>query len=101
MDKRIYDVAVIGAGMCGIIAARDLVRAGKSVIIVEAKEKIGGRMNTFVDKDGSVLEFGATWIGPGQENMIKLCREHGVATFPQPFEGILSVDVAKKKVLEL
>jgi monoamine oxidase len=90
MEKRIlYDVAVIGAGMCGIIAARDLVRAGKSVIIVEAKEKAGGRMKTVVnEEDGTILEFGATWIGPGQENMINLCVELGIPTFPQPCAGI-------------
>jgi len=89
MEKRIYDVAVIGAGMCGIIAARDLVRAGKSVIIVEAKEKVGGRVKTVInEEDGSILEFGATWIGPGQENMFDLCIEHGIPTFRQPCEGI-------------
>jgi monoamine oxidase len=89
MEKRIYDVAVIGAGMCGIIAARDLVRAGKSVIIVEANEKVGGRIKTIINEDdGSIVEFGATWIGPGQENMINLCAELGIPTFRQPCEGI-------------
>jgi len=89
MEKRIYDVAVIGAGMCGIIAARDLVKAGKSVIIVEAKEKVGGRVKSVInEEDGAILEYGATWIGPGQENMFKLCAELGIQTFRQPCEGI-------------
>lgn len=89
METHNYDVAVIGAGMSGVVAARELVRAGKSVMLVEARKRIGGRINSIINKeDGCILEFGATWLGFGQDNMYGLCREFGISTFKQPHQGI-------------
>lgn len=91
-----YDVAVIGAGLSGLIAARDLLAAGLSVFLVEATDRIGGRIRTVrgaegTDEEGALLEFGATWIGPGQDNMYRLCKELDVEIFPQPVAGTFRI----------
>lgn len=59
-----YDVAVIGAGFAGVTAARELTRAGRSVVIVEARDRIGGRTWTKESEAlGQPIEFGGTWLG--------------------------------------
>jgi monoamine oxidase len=95
-DSFVYDVAVIGAGLSGLIAVRDLVASGLSVILVEATDRVGGRIRSYSGSEasgdeGAMLEFGATWIGPGQDNMYRLCEELGIEIFPQPVKGMAFV----------
>ena len=81
------DVAVVGAGLAGLTAARDLMAAGHSVAVVEARDRVGGRtLNEPLD-DGKVVEVGGQWIGPTQDRMAALAREVGVDTFPTYAQG--------------
>ncbi len=76
------DVIVVGAGFAGLTAARELVKAGKSAVVLEARERVGGRVLSHVLDDGTALDVGGQWTGPGQDRIIALGREMGVESFP-------------------
>ena len=80
------EVAVIGAGLSGLVAARELVRSGKEVLILEARNRVGGRTYTQY-AEGVPLEMGGQWIGPAQERVLGLVREFGIETFPADAPG--------------
>ncbi len=83
MAERIEaDVAIVGAGIAGLIAARDLVAAGKEVVVLEARDRVGGRVLNHALSDGTVVELGGQWVGPTQLRMAKLTAELGLETFP-------------------
>lgn len=81
------DVAVVGAGLAGLTAARDLLAAGHSVAVVEARDRVGGRVLNEPIGDGKVVEVGGQWIGPTQDRMAALARAMGVDTFASHTEG--------------
>ncbi|HYJ22097.1 MAG TPA: FAD-dependent oxidoreductase, partial [Solirubrobacterales bacterium] len=81
------DVAIVGAGLAGLVAARQLVAAGREVVVVEARERVGGRLLNEEIGDGKVVEVGGQWIGPTQERLAALAVELGVDTFPTHDEG--------------
>ncbi|KAK7211512.1 hypothetical protein V2G26_018690 [Clonostachys chloroleuca] len=60
-QDHVYDVVVIGAGYAGLIAARDLVNAGRSVLVVEGRDRVGGRTYT-IKHEGFNYEMGGTWV---------------------------------------
>lgn len=86
------DVIVVGAGLAGLAAARRLAAAGRSVRVVEARDRVGGRVHT-VQVHGSPVDVGGQWIGPGQTRMYELVEELGLALYPTPGGG--------KQVLDL
>lgn len=75
------DVCVVGAGFTGLTAARALKAAGRSVHVLESDERVGGRSWTTQASDGTPLNLGATFIGPGQTEVAALAEELGVATY--------------------
>jgi monoamine oxidase len=81
------DVVVIGAGFAGLTAARELVRAGRSVIVLEARHRVGGRVLNKEVGGGVISERGATFIGPTQTHIARLARELNVGTFPAFDDG--------------
>jgi monoamine oxidase len=81
------DVAVVGAGLAGLVAARDLRRAGKSVVVLEARDRVGGRLLNADIGDGKVVEVGGQWVGPTQTRVLALARHLGIQTFPTYAEG--------------
>src|SRR5919206_2835703 len=81
------DVAVVGAGLAGLVAARRLRAAGASAIVLEARDRVGGRTLNEPLGDGQVVEVGGQWIGPTQDRMAALARELGVETYPTHVEG--------------
>ncbi|PRX92184.1 FAD-dependent oxidoreductase [Paraburkholderia sp. BL25I1N1] len=84
----ILDVAIIGAGLAGLTAARDLRKAGcESFLVLEARDRVGGRTLNYNIPGGYVSEVGGQWIGPGQTAVADLARELGVGTFPTYYDG--------------
>jgi len=79
---RRVDVVVVGAGFAGLTAARTLVKAGRSVAVLEARDRVGGRVWNYDLGDGQVSERGATFVGPTQDHLQALARELGVKTLP-------------------
>jgi monoamine oxidase len=80
--RREADVCVVGAGLAGLTAARRLSEAGRSVIVLEARERVGGRVWTRTARSGVPVDMGACFIGPHHDRMHALATEMGVDTFP-------------------
>jgi monoamine oxidase len=91
------DVIVVGAGLAGLTAARDVQAKGASAIVVEARDRVGGRLLNEDIGDGQVVEVGGQWIGPGQDRVAALARELGLETFPTWTEGEQIVEVGGKQ----
>ena len=72
------DVIVIGAGLAGLAAASDLVHAGHSVVVLEARDRVGGRTLNHPVGDGEVVEVGGQWVGPGQDRILARARALGI-----------------------
>lgn len=75
------DCVVVGAGVSGLCAARRLVEAGKRVVVLEARDRVGGRVYTTQLADGTPVDLGGQWIGPGQDRIAALVAELGVETY--------------------
>lgn len=87
-DTGILDVVIIGAGLSGLTSARDLKNAGcESFVVLEARDRVGGRTYNHDLGNGLVSEAGGQWIGPGQTAVFDLARELNVETFPSYYEG--------------
>ncbi|MBK3646977.1 FAD-dependent oxidoreductase [Streptomyces sp. MBT33] len=80
-SARDVDVAVIGGGIAGLTAARDLVAGGKTVAVLEARDRVGGRVVNLSLANGGVTEGGGEFIGPTQDRIKALADSLGVATF--------------------
>jgi monoamine oxidase len=84
---REVDLVVVGAGLAGLAAAREAVAAGASVLVVEARDRVGGRVLNEDIVGGNVVEVGGQWIGPTQDRLAALARELEVDTFPTYVQG--------------
>ncbi|MET3963375.1 monoamine oxidase [Marmoricola sp. OAE513] len=81
------DVVVVGGGLSGLVAARKVARAGKSVLVLEARKRVGGRLLNHELKNGSVIEAGGAFVGPTQDHIIALAKKLKVPTFPEYTAG--------------
>jgi len=81
-DHRDADIVVVGAGLAGLAAAREIVAQGASVVVLEARDRVGGRVLNAEIGDGKVVEVGAQWIGPTQDRLAAVAAELGVDTYP-------------------
>src|SRR5580765_4079365 len=75
------DVCVVGAGYAGLTAARRLTQAGKSVAVLEARDRVGGRVWTYSLPDGTTIDRGAGWLGPKHDAIFGLAKELSVETY--------------------
>jgi monoamine oxidase len=91
------DYCVVGAGFAGLTAALRLKQAGHSVALLEARDRIGGRTFTEVRDDGSWIDRGGAWIGPGQDAIYALMNEFGVPSYKQYIDGDAMMFVDGKK----
>jgi monoamine oxidase len=91
------DVLVVGAGLAGLAAARDLRRAGYSVLVIEARDRVGGRVLNHRLGDGHVAEVGGQFVGPAQRHILGLAAELGVATHPIFTSGLTILEVGGRR----
>jgi monoamine oxidase len=83
------DVVVVGAGLAGLTAARELSAAGLEVRVLEARDRVGGRTLNHAVGDGpeDVVEVGGQWVGPTQHEVMALAGELRIETYPTHSEG--------------
>jgi monoamine oxidase len=81
------DVIVVGAGLAGLTAARKIHAAGKSVMVLEAQTRVGGRTLSEDIGGGQIADLGGTFIGPTQDHIAALVKELGIPTFPTYAKG--------------
>ncbi|MBQ0797396.1 FAD-dependent oxidoreductase [Zhongshania sp.] len=87
-SDHVVDVAILGGGLAGLTAARDLQRAGcESFVVLEAMDRVGGRTLNHDLGNDQFSEAGGQWIGPGQTAIADLTRELGIGTFPTYYQG--------------
>lgn len=88
------DVAVVGAGLAGLVAARRCEAGGASVVVLEARERVGGRLLSEPIGQGEQVEMGGQWVGPTQDRVLALVAELGLELFGTRTEGqnLLEVD---------
>lgn len=88
MERREADVCVVGAGFAGLAAARCLINEGKTVVVLEARDRVGGRVWDKTLEDGSVVSVGGTWVGQRQDRIKALVAEVGLGLYPQYFGDV-------------
>jgi monoamine oxidase len=84
------DVCVVGAGFAGLAAAYRLKQAGANVIVLEARNRVGGRSFSVKMKDGTFVDFGGQWVGSTQSRFYDMIKEMGAETYPSPGADLLT-----------
>jgi len=91
------DVAVVGAGLSGLRAARAIADAGREVVVLEARDRVGGRLLNATVGDGVTVDLGGQWVGSDHVRVQRLAGELGIQTFPQHGGGRNLLDVAGRR----
>ncbi|WP_406377050.1 FAD-dependent oxidoreductase (plasmid) [Streptomyces virginiae] len=95
------DVVIVGGGFAGVTAARELSARGRRAVLVEARDRLGGRTWT-KDHDGHAMELGGTWVHPLQPHVWAEVDRYGVETETFPvLEGLRQAVVSDGRVVDL
>ncbi|KAM6985784.1 amine oxidase [flavin-containing] [Aplochiton taeniatus] len=76
-----YDVIVVGGGISGLSAAKLLKASGLNPLVLEARDRVGGRTFTVQNKQAKYVDLGGAYIGPTQNRILRLAKEYGVQTY--------------------
>ncbi|MCS7209776.1 MAG: FAD-dependent oxidoreductase, partial [Fimbriimonadales bacterium] len=87
MAGREADVLIVGAGIAGLVAAHTLHAHGKQVLVLEARERVGGRLLRHEVAPNCWIDLGGQWLGPTQDRAYALAKRLGVCLFPTYAEG--------------
>jgi monoamine oxidase len=85
--ERRVDCIVVGAGLAGLAAATKLSKAGRSVVVLEARDRVGGRTLNHHLGHGKVAEIGGQWVGPTQNHVLREIKRLGLKTFKTYAKG--------------
>jgi monoamine oxidase len=93
------DYVVVGAGLAGLSVATQLRDRGASVTVLEARDRVGGRIFSASrdEGDGVVLDLGAQWVGPEQTRVMELIADFGLTKVEEGVPGDISWSIAGKK----
>ncbi len=89
-----HDVGVVGAGLAGLTAARELTDAGLDVVVLEARDRVGGRTAAGSLSTGDLIDRGAEWIGGEHDRVLDLIEEFDLERCEQYGTGDDRVAVA-------
>lgn len=87
VERREADVAVVGAGISGLTAARRLAAANLDVVVLEGRNRVGGRTAAAALGDGKTIELGGQFVGATHERIADLLEELRIGTFPTHDNG--------------
>uniref|UniRef100_A0A8C4ZHP7 Amine oxidase n=1 Tax=Gadus morhua TaxID=8049 RepID=A0A8C4ZHP7_GADMO len=76
-----YDVIVIGAGISGLSAAKLLKESGLNPLVLEARDRVGGRTFTVRNREAKYVDLGGAYVGPTQNRILRLAKEYGIDTY--------------------
>ncbi|MCG7860703.1 FAD-dependent oxidoreductase, partial [Flavihumibacter sediminis] len=81
-------ILIVGAGLSGLYLANLLQEAGKEVVVLEAADRLGGRIQTIQGVETTPMELGATWFSDMHPRMLALLAKLNLEKFPQFSAGI-------------
>ena len=89
-DGRVYDIIIVGAGISGLAAAGNLIDNNKDVLVLEARDRVGGRIWSHL-WNGVIIEEGANWIHTSDGNPItEFAERHGFTTYETPLNSMVA-----------
>ena len=96
MTTKSPQVLIIGGGFSGIAAAKKLHESGITFQVLEARERLGGRVHTRQLSEDLYVDLGGQWIGPTQDRMYELCKEFGLEPYATYDQGKNVLDLTGK-----
>ncbi|WFD32416.1 monoamine oxidase [Malassezia sp. CBS 17886] len=82
-----YDAVIVGGGLSGLSAAKQLAASNKTYVVLEARDRVGGRVENMKLENGGVTEVGAEFVGPTQNKVLALAKELNLEVYDTYNEG--------------